>query len=443
MATSRRVHAAYVRPGNACAEALRAGPGAPHLPDGGPDLYTASFLRFTRDVPSSITAFTNLECAVTVGNTDVRCLRLGEGGSRAARLLDTLWVLLRFFFRLARRRPTHLYCFLIGPPQWAARLAALVCGSVYVQSLHNTVTPPARGGRLTRFMRGLDRRVIRSAHRVICHEAYLENQVLNLGVPRERIIRYEAGYEAFAALAREQERRPAFAGPDDVLVLFASRLTRDKGAFDLLEAAQSLCPRLPRLKIAFAGKDTDGQDLVRAIAKAGLQDRVHYLGFQPRDALAGLVQASDVVVTPTRSHFPEGRCMTMAEALVLGKPVVAPRFEPFSFYLRHEVDSLLFTPDSPEDLSRQLGRMLDDSELLDRLRRGAAQSGQSLLRPRTTYLQALQRATLETGGAWAARQDESGTKPGPDSSAQRGNAPVQNDSSPAGSSPAGRPGGSR
>lgn len=393
MPRSRRYYV-YVKPGNACAEALRAGPGAPVIPDGGPDLYTASFLRFARDTPSAILALTDQECVRRVGRTEVRCLRFRSADGRASGRLALLRTLLRFLVLLLRRRPSHVFCFLIGPPQWTARLGALLCGARYVQSLHNIVAPQDASPR-TRMLRGLDRLVIRSAHRVICHEAYLEQTLRDMGVPSDRIIRYEAGYRHFLESALRSETRFDCIAPEDVVLLFASRLTHGKGAFDLLEAARTLCPRFPRLKVLFAGKDTAGDELSRAIRAAGLEDRVRYLGFLDRPTLSGLVRASHVVVTPTRSHFPEGRCMIMAEALVLGKPVVAPNFGPFPFYLEHGKDGLLFAPDSVADLTTQLERLLADPSLLETLSRGARAKGEALLDPKRTYLQALRLAADE------------------------------------------------
>lgn len=367
------------------------------IPDGGPDLYASSFLRFAKDTPSSIFAFTDAECSETIGKTEVRCFHFRDDCGRLIKLLRMIGVLFRFLLTVLRRRPSHVFCFLIGPIQWTARLGALLSGGFYVQSLHNIVS--AQDNRpLTRLMRAIDRMVIRSAHRVICHEAFLEHTLLEMGVPAEKIVRYEAGYRTFRNEAEQGVHQFDFIGPEDTVLLFASRLTRGKGAFDLLEAAKTLCPKFPHLKVAFAGKDTDGNELMRAIHDAGLQDRVLYLGFLNRSTLSGLVRASHVVVTPTRSHFPEGRCMIMAEALVLGKPVVAPDYGPFPFYLEHDVDGLLFKPDSVDDLTAQLARLLEDPACLQRLAHGAAAKGRLLLDPKRTYLDALRKVVAETNG---------------------------------------------
>ena len=57
-----------------------------------------------------------------------------------------------------------------------------------------------------------------------------------------------------------------------------------------------------------------------------------------------------MVVTPTQSQFPEGRCMATMEGLVMGVPVIAPNFGPFPFLVKHGENGLLFEPDSSHDI---------------------------------------------------------------------------------------------
>ena len=74
----------------------------------------------------------------------------------------------------------------------------------------------------------------------------------------------------------------------------------------------------------------------------------------PHENLADLICESTVVVTPTQSQFPEGRCMATMEGLVMGIPVIAPDFGPFPYLVKHNVNGLLYKPDSVNDLQNKL-----------------------------------------------------------------------------------------
>ena len=123
-------------------------------------------------------------------------------------------------------------------------------------------------------------------------------------------------------------------------------------------------------------------------------DRIEVLGHVDHSELVPLMLASVLVVAPTRPDFPEGRCMSVMEALILERPVVAPNFGPFPYLVDDDVNGLLFAPGSRDDLARSLSRCLTDESTLRRLSEGAARSGLTLRRPEYSFADAF--AALET-----------------------------------------------
>ena len=89
--------------------------------------------------------------------------------------------------------------------------------------------------------------------------------------------------------------------------------------------------------------------------------------------------------------------MAAMEGLVMGVPVIAPRFGPFPYLITHEQNGLLFEPDSVSDLRSCIGRVLQDNTLYDQLKRGAKESGARILNPPRTFSQAVEQAFK----AWA------------------------------------------
>ena len=128
-------------------------------------------------------------------------------------------------------------------------------------------------------------------------------------------------------------------------VLFAGRLSEEKGIEDLLEAAQGL-----RLVVAGDGP---------------LRGKVpDALGFVPRDELARLYDRAAVVVCPSRR---EGFGLTCAEAMAHGRPVVASAVGGLTELVEHGVTGLLVPPRDPVALRAAVDRLLADSDLRARL----------------------------------------------------------------------------
>jgi starch synthase len=128
-------------------------------------------------------------------------------------------------------------------------------------------------------------------------------------------------------------------------VLFAGRLSAEKGILDLLVAANGL-------PLVVAG---DGP----------LRPRVpQALGFVPREELERLLARAAVVACPSRR---EGFGVVCAEAMAYGKPVVASRVGGLLDLVAHGETGLLVPPGDPRGLRGALERLLDDTELRHRL----------------------------------------------------------------------------
>jgi glycosyltransferase involved in cell wall biosynthesis len=130
--------------------------------------------------------------------------------------------------------------------------------------------------------------------------------------------------EQFAAIAApDPAPRAAFH------VLFAGRVERNKGVFDLLEVCRRLRARGgPRFVFHVCGEGTASGELADETRRAGLDDVFVLHGFCDRPTLAARLAQSDAVIVPTRSDFEEGFAMIVAEGVIARRPVVTSRVCP-------------------------------------------------------------------------------------------------------------------
>lgn len=117
--------------------------------------------------------------------------------------------------------------------------------------------------------------------------------------------------------------------PDDFVILFSGRVTREKGIMQLIEA-MTLLSDYPKIKLlvigsSFYGNADNNNDFARALkAKAEpLQYRICFTGFVPYDQMPVYLQQANVAVIPSvwDDPFPT----TVLEAQAMGLPVISTR----------------------------------------------------------------------------------------------------------------------
>jgi glycosyltransferase involved in cell wall biosynthesis len=103
--------------------------------------------------------------------------------------------------------------------------------------------------------------------------------------------------------------------------LFLGRLTRLKGVYDLLEAADRLVHGAGRTQLRFylAG-DGDEQQVRAIIQKRRLEDHVQLLGWLDQPAKLEWLSRTEAVVLPS---YVEGLPICLLEAMAAGKPIIS------------------------------------------------------------------------------------------------------------------------
>ncbi len=193
----------------------------------------------------------------------------------------------------------------------------------------------------------LARRILRRARLTLCASNALADAARELGAGEVRVI--GSGVEVPPTVGEE-------ATPPEVL--YAGRLSAEKGILDLLAAADN------GMKLTIAG---DGP----------LRERVPgALGFVPHDELGPLYDRAAVVAVPSRR---EGFGVACAEAMAHGRPVVASAVGGLLDLVVDEETGLLVPPGDVGALREALRRLLADEELRARLGANARRRAEETL----------------------------------------------------------------
>jgi glycogen(starch) synthase len=202
---------------------------------------------------------------------------------------------------------------------WLTYLAGLearrVSGRPLVVHVHSTELDRA-GNLANRFVRDIEERGVRLADRVIAVSRYTAGRVaVAYGVPRSRLRVVHNAIDAAGARHAAAARRPP-------LVLFAGRVTQQKGPEFFLEAAALVAREIPRARFVVAGTGDLLPAMIERAEALGIRRRVDFAGFVPPRKLARLYSRADVFVSPSLSE-PFG--LTALEALAHGTPAIVSR----------------------------------------------------------------------------------------------------------------------
>jgi glycosyltransferase involved in cell wall biosynthesis len=183
--------------------------------------------------------------------------------------------------------------------------------------LHVHATEFDRSGGDNGFVTAIERAGAAAADRVVAVSAYTADVLASrYGVPRERLRVVHNAIDP-----REPAARFTVA-EDDPLVLFAGRITWQKGPDYFVDAAERVAAEMPNVKFAVAGSGDRMRAMMQRVAARGLEERFLFTGFLPPEELDRLYARADVYVMPSVSE-PFG--LTALEALQHGTPVIVSR----------------------------------------------------------------------------------------------------------------------
>jgi len=173
--------------------------------------------------------------------------------------------------------------------------------------------------------------------------------------------------------------------PQDPLLVFVGRLEETKGIFTLLKAFRMLIEKDSvdtNARLVLAGGEMEQIDLDTQLPKdpklreavKGLEDRVHFIGPQTPDILAGLFKKALATVVPS---YYESFGMVAAEAQACGCPVIASNVGGLANIVQDGYTGLLTEPKDPLDLALAMEALLTNNVLAKRMGRNAAGYAQS------------------------------------------------------------------
>ncbi|MBP7830655.1 MAG: glycosyltransferase [Kiritimatiellae bacterium] len=233
----------------------------------------------------------------------------------------------------------------------------------------------------------LDRFTWRRLHGVITRTEAMKRFMAQQGVAPERVLVVPEACEPefFHPMDRAAARREWGLEDGDLVIVHHGVLHPNKNLDHAFEYLKPVFPKHPRLRLWIAGDGPLRKYLEQRAAELGIADRVRFLGWLPDvKALNTLLNAADISLVMRHGGFSDHFQITanLLHSLACGCAILAVRLDGIAEHAQEGVSGLLFAPDSGEEFSRQVERLIEDSALRGRLREGAARVGRERLDPR-------------------------------------------------------------
>jgi glycosyltransferase involved in cell wall biosynthesis len=204
---------------------------------------------------------------------------------------------------------------------------------------------------------------IRSASRIMVVSDVLRKELIDRGIPAERVVVNPNGVDP-------ETFRPGVGGPaireelgiaaDEIVVGFVGTFSLWHGIEILQKSIAQLCEGDAGTKLRFVlvGDGLLREPMRLAVKEHELSGRVIFTGIVAHDKVPAYLDAADILVSP---HIPMpdgsdffGSPTKLFEYMAMGKGIVASRLDQLAKVLEHNCTALLVTPGDVDELSQAI-----------------------------------------------------------------------------------------
>lgn len=159
-----------------------------------------------------------------------------------------------------------------------------------------------------------------------------------------------------------------------IKLVFLSRIMREKGIFDLLEAVESIANENVNISLDIYGKKILSKNEHITFNSFINNGAINYKGVLKNDLVCSVLSKYDLFIFPTQ-FVGEGTPGVIVESLIAGTPVLTTSFPQAHLLLNDGVDSIFCKMFDKKDLKSKLLYIINNKDVLKNLKIGALESG--------------------------------------------------------------------
>ena len=147
-------------------------------------------------------------------------------------------------------------------------------------------------------------------------------------------------------------------------ILFVGSNMQRKGLPIVIEASKTILARFPEIEFWVVGEDPQHGKMKSLCAQRGVESQFKFLGWKSQSELQSIYRQCDIFVLPALT---EAFGVVLLEAMASGLAVVAARVGGIPEIVSNEINGLLLEPNTAENLTTQISRLLTDESLKNSL----------------------------------------------------------------------------
>lgn len=137
----------------------------------------------------------------------------------------------------------------------------------------------------------------------------------------------------------------------------------------LVTSVQNILKERKDTKILLVGDGPVRSQIDTLVKGLKLQDHVKFTGFVPSSDVPKYISCMDICIMPDSNEH--GSPIKIFEYMAMGKPVIAPRYGPIEEIIQDDKTGILFTPRDKTGLCNAIQRLLNNSELKNKIETSA------------------------------------------------------------------------
>ena len=203
----------------------------------------------------------------------------------------------------------------------------------------------------------------------VCDCQAVRQAAVTLGAPAERVVVFPWGVDLKHFSPGDGSGLRRRLGWEHTFVVLSTRSWEPSyGMGTLVAGFVRAAAQVPSLRLMILGSGSQGPQLRRLLAQAGMSERVHFAGSVVLEDLPTYYRAADLYLTASRS---DGSSVSLLEAMACGLPAVVSDIPGNREWVSTDVNGWRFMPGRPDALADSLRAAFAARESLPEMGRRA------------------------------------------------------------------------
>ncbi|MHA1193823.1 MAG: glycosyltransferase family 4 protein [Promethearchaeota archaeon] len=190
---------------------------------------------------------------------------------------------------------------------------------------------------------------------------HFKEKLIDLGVDGGKIFVSSTMVES----ERYRPEKKIFSRP--FKVLFCANMVREKGPYELLGSVPLILDRFTDTRFIFVGKGEDLDNLKSEAERLGIEEKVIFTGYVPKNKKMEIFKEAHVFAFPT--YYGEGFPTVVLEAMAAGLPIVTTPNAGLVNAIEDGKDGFLVKtmPSEPKEIAEKIIQLIENPDLMKKM----------------------------------------------------------------------------